>query len=106
MAIVRGPLPATAVSHPRPLDVALLVEVADSNLEFDRTIKAAAYARASIQVYWIVNLRERQGEVSTDPGGPDETPAFAKRQVYRDGELVPLVLDGVEVGKIAVKDVL
>jgi len=42
--------------HPGPADVHLLIEVADSSLPEDTTIKAELYARFGIQEYWIVDL--------------------------------------------------
>ncbi len=48
-------------------DVLLLIEVADTSLEFDREIKLAMYARAGIQDYWIVNLVDSCLEVFRDP---------------------------------------
>jgi len=56
-------------SHPTPSDVLLLIEVADSSLDFDRSEKAKLYAEAGIQDYWIVNLVERAIEVRRDLEG-------------------------------------
>ena len=42
--------------HPTPADVFLLVEVAESSIRYDRGRKLAAYARAGIPEYWIVDL--------------------------------------------------
>jgi Uma2 family endonuclease len=51
--------------HPsRP---ALVVEVAESSLRFDRRYKGSVYARAGIADYWIVNLLERVLEVRRRP---------------------------------------
>lgn len=50
-------------SHPKPADILLLVEVADSSLSIDREIKLPLYAAAGIPEYWIINLRDRQIEV-------------------------------------------
>lgn len=51
--------------HPsRP---ALIVEVADSSLTFDRRYKGSVYARADIADYWIVNVRRRVLEVYRQP---------------------------------------
>jgi Uma2 family endonuclease len=36
--------------------VLLLVEVADTSLEYDRDVKGPLYARASIPEYWLVDL--------------------------------------------------
>src|SRR4029453_14878624 len=42
-----------------PAQPALVVEVADSSLTFDRHDKANLYARAGIGDYWILNLAHR-----------------------------------------------
>jgi Uma2 family endonuclease len=52
--------------HPGPQDVALVVEVADSTLQRDRSLKKRLYAAAGIPAYWIVNLLDSQFEVYTD----------------------------------------
>ncbi len=52
---------------PGPEDVFLLVEIADSSLSKDQTLKAATYARAGILEYWILNLAERRVEVHRQP---------------------------------------
>jgi Uma2 family endonuclease len=67
VCVVRG-APRDYAEHPaRP---ALVVEVADSGLRLARGRKAAAYARASITDYWIVNLVDRVLEVYREPAGP------------------------------------
>jgi len=45
--------------RPGPADVLLLVEVADSSLRTDRTVKLPLYARAGIAEVWIVDLKRR-----------------------------------------------
>ena len=52
---------------PRPENVDLVVEVADSTLAYDRRTKSVLYALAGIQEYWIINLRDDQVEVRTNP---------------------------------------
>jgi Uma2 family endonuclease len=47
--------------------VLLLIEVADSSLEYDRTTKAGLYAESGIGEYWIVNLTGRVVEVHRRP---------------------------------------
>lgn len=49
--------------HPRPEDLLLIIEVADSSLRFDREVKMPLYAAAGIPEYWIVNLQDQQVEV-------------------------------------------
>jgi len=55
--------------RPGPADVLLLVEVADSSLTFDRTVKLPLYARANIAEYWIVDLKRRVIEAYRRPVG-------------------------------------
>lgn len=50
-----------------PTRPALVVEVAHSSLRLDRTRKAAIYARAGVEDYWIVNLLDRVLEVHREP---------------------------------------
>ena len=45
----------------------LIIEVADSSIEYDRGGKSLLYARAGIQEYWIVNLPEKVLEVHRQP---------------------------------------
>jgi len=53
--------------HPGPGAIALVVEVADSSLSFDRTEKLPKYAAAGIPFYWIVNLNNDTVEVYALP---------------------------------------
>ena len=50
-----------------PTTAAIIVEVADTSLTYDRTTKASLYAKAGIAEYWIVNLLARQLEVHRRP---------------------------------------
>src|SRR5215470_15050447 len=92
-------------AHPtRP---ALVVEVAESSLAFDRLDKGSLYARARIEDYWIVNLIDRVLEVHRDPG-PDPSAAYGWRYrsvtTLRAGDLVvPLRLRS---SRLAVADLL
>ena len=43
-------------SRPRAADVLLVIEVADTTLEYDRFVKLPAYARAGIPEVWLANL--------------------------------------------------
>ena len=46
-----------SASRPQPDDVYLVIEVADSSLEYDRGVKADLYASAGVKDYWIVKLQ-------------------------------------------------
>lgn len=54
--------------HPRPPQVILVVEVANSSFERDRE-KAAVYARSGVPEYWIVDVVARCVEVLRVPVG-------------------------------------
>jgi Uma2 family endonuclease len=68
ICVVRGSPRDYVDSHPRR--PALVVEVAQSGLAMARGRKAAAYARARILDYWIVNLADRALEVHREPARP------------------------------------
>ena len=70
--------------HPGPGDVLLLIEVADSSIEFDRTVKLAAYARAGIPEVWIAARPERRIEAYTDPTGE----SYATVRYFGPGDTV------------------
>lgn len=58
-------------AKPRAADVLLLIEVADSSLSDDRSVKRPLYAQHGIAEVWIVNLQDRVAEVNRDPDGQD-----------------------------------
>jgi Uma2 family endonuclease len=67
-----------------PEDALLLVEVSDSSLRRDRELKLPLYARAGINEYWIVNVREEILEVYKRPTGS----SYATVQQFRRPESV------------------
>jgi Uma2 family endonuclease len=106
VVVVRGETRQYLDRHPEPEDVALVVEVADTTLQRDRTSKKRLYARAGIAVYWIVNLPERRYEVYSDPSGPVRRPDYRQHQDYGMSDTIPVVIEGVEVGRLAVHELL
>jgi Uma2 family endonuclease len=105
LAVVQGSMGRYATRHPRPVDIALVIEVADTTLEEDRVRKGRLYARARIPVYWIINLVESQVEVYTDPKA-GKSPAYQRRQDYGATDRVALIIAGKEIGRIAVRELL
>lgn len=67
LAVVHGTVLDYADRHPRPEDLDLVVEVADSTLRQDCEIKDKVYAQAKIADYWVVDLKNRQLHVFRDP---------------------------------------
>ena len=68
VCVVRGSPRDYVDAHPRL--PALVVEVTQSGLGIARGRKAAAYARAGIADYWILNLVDRVLEVHREPARP------------------------------------
>lgn len=106
VVVVRGERRQYLDRHPSPQDVALVVEVADSSLQRDRSLKKRLYAAAEIPVYWIINLLNGQIEVYTDPSGPGEQPNYHQQQNYGPADTVPMMIEGREVGRLTVRDLL
>src|SRR5438034_1622223 len=52
-----------------PGDALLVIEVADSSLDFDLEIKAPLYARTGLPEFWIVDLEDRNVRVFREPAG-------------------------------------
>jgi Uma2 family endonuclease len=56
-------------AHPTPADVLLVVEVADTTVFTDRTVKIPLYAKAGIAEVWLVNLPDERVEIYNAPAG-------------------------------------
>jgi hypothetical protein len=110
ISILRGNNIGYATRFPRPRDVALITEVADSTYHRDRGRKWRRYAAAGIPVYVIVRLKgpDTVVEVWTGPTGRGRTARFTEVVRYSAlaGESVPIELDGRECGQIAVVDLV
>ena len=72
----------------------LIIEVADSSLNYDRNVKRALYARHGIPEFWIVNLAANQVEVCRSPEGGQYA---SITRVARDRVLEPQLLPGVAI---------
>jgi Uma2 family endonuclease len=88
------PLPDVAVlrprddfytgAHPGPADVLMLVEVADTSLDYDLNRKGRLYAQASIPEYWVLDLAAQRLRVLRAPEGDE----FRETMIIRRGEKV------------------
>jgi Uma2 family endonuclease len=67
LAVVQGSVLDYAEQHPRPEQVYLVVEVADSTLRQDCEVKAKLYAQAGIADYWVLDLKNRQIHLFREP---------------------------------------
>ncbi len=90
---------------PEAQDILLLIEVADSSLEYDRTTKGSLYAEAAIEHYWIFNVLDRQLEVYKTPfqnaKGEFE---YSSKQIYQLHQTIDL--PDPLTGTITIADVL
>ena len=66
-ALLRKPWHGYPDKHPRPPDVYLVIEVADSSLDFDLGAKLELYASSGIREFWVVDLTSNRVLVHRDP---------------------------------------
>jgi Uma2 family endonuclease len=71
-----------------PLALLLLIEVADSSLPFDLSIKALLYARAGVRDYWVVDVQGRRIHVHRAPTAS----GYVNVHAYTEEESVALLL--------------
>ena len=91
--------------NPGPADAGQVVEVASTSPGRDLGRRRIAFA-AGVPIYWVVDLTHDEVVVHARPAGAGEAATY--RQVDRHGrdDVIPLVLDGVEVARLAVADLL
>jgi Uma2 family endonuclease len=99
IAVVAGSPRDYRVEHPRT--AALVVEVADTSLRYDRTRKSSLYARFDLPEFWIINLQERVLEVYREPA-EDRTAHYGASYTRRfiveaDGIVAPLAAPNRQV---------
>jgi Uma2 family endonuclease len=97
LAIVPGS-PRDYAGHPTMAE--LVVEAADSSLDFDTNEKRLLYARAGIREYWVVDINGRRLLVYRDPQAGD----YANQQTLGPADAVaPLA---VPTATVRVADLL
>ena len=100
LMVVRGDIRDFTARHPGPAEVALVVEVSRTSHRKDREA-LARYALAGIPTAWVVDLNGRTVEVHYSPAGEA---GYRESAVYREGGAVPVVVNGLDVGRVAVAD--
>jgi len=89
-----------ATQHPTPEDILLLIEVADSSIEYDRTIKLPSYAENKIIETWLIDLNNNFLEKHTNP----KTNYYQKREKLSREDVV--FSDSFSDIQIAIKDII
>jgi Uma2 family endonuclease len=97
LAVVPG-RPRDYTGH--PTTAALVVEVADSSLDFDTEDKRRLYARSGISEYWVVDINGQRLLVYRDPRAGD----YASQQSLDVAATVSPV--AVPTGVVRVGDLL
>ncbi|WP_375474346.1 Uma2 family endonuclease [uncultured Nostoc sp.] len=93
IAIVRLPESSYKDRHPTPQDIFWIVEVAKTSLNKDLDIKAAIYATAAIQEYWILDLSSKQVIVLSNP----QDGKYLEEHTTGEGIITPLAFPDVSV---------
>lgn len=106
VAIVRGSRRDYTRRTPNLNRFALIIEVADTSYGKDRIWKWCRYAASKVPVYGILNLNDRRLEVFTDPIGRGKSARYESETVYGPDDVMPVIIDGAEVGRFRVGDVL
>jgi len=78
-----------AGKQPGADDVMLIVEVADSSLEYDTTVKLGMYAMIGIPEYWVADLRNDRLLAYSLPQGDQYA---VRRELHREEFIAPLSL--------------
>ena len=105
VVVVPGTHDDYRAAHPR--HAALLLEVAESSLTFDRDTKGSLYARGAVADYWIVNLVDGVLEVYRDPAREVSAPyGWRYRSVERLTAPDRVALLALPTVRIAVADLL
>jgi Uma2 family endonuclease len=67
IAIICGTRKVFLSAHPSATDIALVIEVAQSTLQLDRSVKVPLYAAHDVAECWIVDVKARAIEQYTQP---------------------------------------
>lgn len=106
VALVRGPRSRYKQAAPVAADIALIAEVADSSAGRDRRYKLRRYAACRVPYYWVLLVGKHEIEVHSEPVGRGATASYRTRQTYAAGSEVPVIVEGKEVARIAVDDIV
>lgn len=60
ICVIPSPLAELGTRHPRGSEAVLVIEVADSSVWFDLTVKRDLYARAGVREYWVLDIPKRE----------------------------------------------
>ena len=105
VVVVLGKRRDYAKRHPGPDDIVLVVEVADTSLQRERSAKKRLYAVVGIAEYWIINLPDNQLEQYTGPQPDSDPPDYQQQRIYGLDEEIVFMLAGKK-RRLKIRDVL
>lgn len=79
--------------HPYPENIFWLVEYADASLKKDLEVKSLIYAEAAILEYWVVNLKQMELVIFTQP----EKGGYRQQQTLVEGQVSPLTFPTISL---------
>jgi Uma2 family endonuclease len=87
IAILRPRDDFYASAHPTPEDIFLLIEISDSTIRYDRTVKIPLYAEDNIIEAWIVDVNAEWVEVYRQPSAT----GYRSLQTFTRGQTIALL---------------
>jgi len=81
--------------HPYPQDLLLVIEIAESSLDFDREVKAPLYGQSGVGEYWIVDAVNRVVRIYREPSAR----GYEIQRILRAGDsIAPLAFPNDALG--------
>ena len=89
LALLRPKEDEYVTRNPAGADILLIVEVADSSLEYDSTVKLGLYAILGIPEYWVADLKNDRLLVYSEPKGDS---FLTEKTLHRGDTIAPILL--------------
>jgi Uma2 family endonuclease len=89
LALVKPRTDFYKTKHPGVGDILLIIEISDSSLEYDTTVKLGMYAILGIREYWVADLQNDRLIVYSQPEGETYR---TTRELHRGDFIAPQAL--------------
>ncbi len=93
IAVVKLPRSQYKTRHPLPADIFFLIEVSNSTLAYDLTVKKELYANAGIPEYWVADIVARQIYVFRQL----KVGAYTEEVIYKTGAINPVAFPAIAI---------
>jgi Uma2 family endonuclease len=84
LALLRPKVDEYVNRNPDAADILVLIEVADSSLEYDTTVKLGLYAILGIPEYWVADLQNNRVLIYSEP----DADSYRSNREVRRGEII------------------